>query len=119
MAKRVLVVDDYPAVLLALRVAFRMDGRFEIAESAGTAAEGVEKLDAVDAVLLDLHLPDMDGPQLVRAFRERRPDVPLVLYSAADDTPEVEAVRDMVDAVALKSRVDDVLSALEQVTGDR
>jgi DNA-binding NarL/FixJ family response regulator len=116
-AKRVLVVDDHPAVALALRVAFRVDGQFVVSDSATTAAEGLRKIDAHDAVLLDLHLPDMAGPELVRAFRECRPDIPLVLHTAADDTPEVEAVRRLVDAVAPKSRIDELLEALARVTG--
>jgi DNA-binding NarL/FixJ family response regulator len=115
--KRVLVVDDHPAVALALRLAFRMDGRFEVASSASTAAEAMECAGGHDAVLLDLHLPDMQGPELVRAFRSRQPAVPLILHSAVDDTPDVAAVRDMVDAVVLKSRIDDLLDALARVTG--
>jgi DNA-binding NarL/FixJ family response regulator len=116
-AKRVLVIDDHPAVALALSVAFRLDGRFEISGSATTATDGLEQLEGVDAVLLDLHLPDLAGPTLVRAFRERRPDVPLILHSAADDTPDVWAVSGMVDAVVQKSRVPDLLAELARLTG--
>ena len=116
-AKRVLVVDDSPGVALALRVAFRLDGRFEVGGTAATAAEGLQKLHGQDAVLLDLHLPDMRGDELVRAFAERGAGVPLILHSASDDTPEVDAVRGMVDAVVLKSRVDDLLAALASLTG--
>jgi DNA-binding NarL/FixJ family response regulator len=116
-AKRVLVVDDHPAVVLALSVAFRLDGRFTVVGSATTAAQGLELLDGADAVLLDLHLPDLAGPALVRAFRERRPDVPLILHSAADDTPDVWAVSGMVDAVVQKSRVADLLATLARHTG--
>jgi DNA-binding NarL/FixJ family response regulator len=115
-AKRVLVVDDHPAVALALRVAFRADGRFEVAGSAATAAEGLRQLDACDAVLLDLHLPDMAGVELVDAFRRHRHGVPLVLHTAADDMPEIDQVRGLVDAVAPKSRIDDLLDALARVT---
>ena len=43
MSKRVLVVDDHPAVTLAMKVAFRLDGRFELGGSALTAAEGLEQ----------------------------------------------------------------------------
>ena len=97
MAKHVLVVDDHPAVALALRIAFKRDRRFELA-SAATAAEGLERLDDPDVVVLDLHLPDVAGRELVQAFRDRAPGTPLILHSAADDTPEVEAVRPLVDA---------------------
>jgi DNA-binding NarL/FixJ family response regulator len=117
MAKRVLVVDDYPGVALALRVAFKWDGRFEVTDSAVTGAAGLEKIAGHDAVLLDLHLPDMQGPELVRAFRERAPDVPLVLHSAIDDTPEIDEVRDLVDAVTLKSRTEELLAVLARLTG--
>ena len=116
-AKQVLVVDDHPAVPLALRVAFRRDGRFAVADSAATVAEGLQKVAGQDAVLLDLHLPDMIGWDVVAAFRDLGRGVPLILHSAADDTPGVDAVREMVDAVVLKSRVDDVLAALTRLTG--
>ncbi len=116
MGKRVLVVDDNAAVALALKVRFRVDGRFEVAGSAATAAEGLRQLGAHAAVLLDLHLPDMAGPELVRAFREADPVKPLILHSAADETPEIDAVRELVDAVVLKSRTDDLLTALTRLT---
>ncbi len=68
-------------------------------------------------MLLDLDLPDMSGVELVRAFRAAAPDAKLILHSAADDTPEVEAVRPLVDAVAAKSGFLEVLAALERLTG--
>jgi DNA-binding NarL/FixJ family response regulator len=118
VAKQVLVVDDHPGVALALRVSFRLDGRFEVADTAHTAAEGLAKLDGdADVLVLDLHLPDMAGRELVHAFRTRRPDLPVVLHSASGDTPEVEAVRDLVDAVALKSHVDGLIAELARLTG--
>jgi DNA-binding NarL/FixJ family response regulator len=117
VAKRVLVVDDHAGVALALKVAFRVDGRFEVAESAQTAAEGLRKLAGHDAVLLDLHLPDLSGADLVRAFRARDPSVPLILHSAVDDGPEVAAVRASVDAVVLKSELENVIATLVSLTG--
>ena len=118
MPKRVLVVDDHPAVALALKVAFRVDGRFEIAGSARTAADGLELPVAdADAVVLDLHLPDMAGAPLVQAFRTRDPEMPLILHSASDETPEVDDVRHLVDAVVLKSHVDELLAELARLTG--
>jgi DNA-binding NarL/FixJ family response regulator len=116
--KQVLVVDDHPGVALALRVSFRLDGRFEVADSARTAAEGLAKLDGDrDVLVLDLHLPDLAGPDLVRAFRSRRPDLPIVLHSASADAPEVDAVRRLVDAVTLKSDDDGLLAELARLTG--
>ena len=117
MAKHVLVVDDHAAVATAMKVAFRTDGRFAVTATSATAAEALERLDGIDVVLLDLYLPDLGGPELIRALRDRRPQLPIVLHSAADATPAVEAVRPLVDAVALKSDLDGVLAALARVTG--
>jgi two-component system, NarL family, competent response regulator ComA len=117
MAKHVLVVDDHPAVALALRIAFKRDRRFELTGSAATAAEGLERLDGQDVVLLDLHLPDLAGVELVRAFRDRAPDVPLVLHSADDETPEVAQARPLVDAVVQKNSIEDLLAELGRLTG--
>ena len=72
MPKRVLVVDDHPAVALALKVFLRSDGRYEVAHSAKTAAEGLELLGGEDAVLLDLNLPDMSD-QAGAGVPQRRP----------------------------------------------
>jgi DNA-binding NarL/FixJ family response regulator len=117
MAKHVLVVDDHPAVALALRIAFKRDRRFELTGSAATAAEGLARLDGQDVVLLDLHLPDLAGVELVRSFRDRAPDLPLILHSADEDTPEVAEVRPLVDAVVQKSQVQDLLTVLARLTG--
>lgn len=118
MQNGVLVVDDHPAVALALKLHFKRDGRFAVSGSAPTAAEGLRLLacERFAAVLLDLHLPDLEGEALVRAYRDASPGVPLILHSAADDTPEVDAVRPYVDAVTLKSEVGDVLAALQRLT---
>jgi DNA-binding NarL/FixJ family response regulator len=113
----VLVVDDHAAVALALTLFLRADGRFAVTETAATAADALDLLGGQDAVLLDLHLPDMSGPELMRAFREREPGAKLILHSAPDDTPEVEAVRELVDAVAPKTGFTEVLAALERLTG--
>jgi DNA-binding NarL/FixJ family response regulator len=116
MAKHVLVVDDHPAVALALRIAFKRDRRFEVAGTAATAAEGLERLDGQDVVVLDLHLPDLAGRELVQAFRARAPGIPLILHSAADEGPELEAVRPLVNAIVPKAGIDEVLAALSRVT---
>ena len=118
MPKRVLVVDDHPAVALALKVFLRSDGRYEVADSAPTAAEGLRLLGGQDAVPARSQ-PARHERARARAGVPRRasPGAKLILHSAADDTPEVEAVRPLVDAVAAKSGFTEMLAALERLTG--
>ena len=66
---RVLVCDDEPQILRALRVILR-DAGFE----AVPAASGEEALDLAavkppEAAILDLMLPDIDGVELTRRLR--------------------------------------------------
>jgi PAS domain S-box-containing protein len=78
---RILVVDDDPAVL---EVAAELLGRagFEVLSASGGRA-AIERLradpGAVDAVLLDLAMPDLGGEQVFLELREIRPGLPIVL----------------------------------------
>ncbi len=89
-AGRILVCDDEPQILRALRVILRDNG-FEVVP-AGTAQEA---LDAVavrppDAAIVDLILPDGDGVQVCRSIRKWS-DMPILVLSAVGD--EAEKVR--------------------------
>src|ERR1700691_5045623 len=69
LAARVLIVEDEPALLRALRINLRARG-YDVA----TAATGADGLAAArrhppDVVLLDLGLPDIDGGEVIRELR--------------------------------------------------
>ena len=88
--RRVLVCDDEPQILRALRVILR-DAGFEVVATA-TAEEA---LDAVavrppDAAILDLILPDGDGIEVCRSIREWS-EMPILVLSAVGE--EAEKVR--------------------------
>ncbi len=79
--RRVLVVDDEPALARALAINLRAAG-WEVT----TAATGAAALEAAastrpDVVLLDLGLPDMDGTDVVSGLRGWS-SVPIVVLSA-------------------------------------
>ncbi|MGD9734883.1 MAG: response regulator transcription factor [Solirubrobacterales bacterium] len=89
---RVLVCDDEPQILRALRVILR-DAGFE----AVPAASGEEALDLAavkppEAAILDLMLPDLDGVEVTRRLREwsRMPIV--VLSAVGEEDRKVEAL---------------------------
>lgn len=83
MAARVLIVDDDPAVLSALRRALALEG-YDVL----TAQEGQEALDlastaAPDLVVLDIMLPGVDGLALCQGIRAFS-DVPVLMLTARD-----------------------------------
>ena len=89
---RVLVVDDEPQILRALRINLRAR-RYEVA----TAANGTQALDEAaahppDLVILDLGLPDMDGVDVIGGLRGWTAVPIIVLSGRADSTDKVEAL---------------------------
>jgi two-component system KDP operon response regulator KdpE len=99
--RRILVCDDEPQILRALRVVLREAG-FE-AIPAETAEEALDKaaVRPPDAAIIDLVLPDGDGVEVCRRLREWS-DMPILVLSAVGD--EEEKVR------ALEAGADDYVT---------
>jgi two-component system, OmpR family, KDP operon response regulator KdpE len=99
--KRVLVVDDEPQIVRALKVVLREAGFQAVA--AETAAEALD-LAAVrppEAAIVDLVLPDSDGIEVTRTLRQWS-EMPIVVLSAVGD--EDQKVR------ALEAGADDYVT---------
>lgn len=83
MARRVLVVDDEPAIRELLRAYLEADG-FEVTVT-GTGAEALRQASrgaqAPDLILLDVGLPDLDGLDVLRTLR-RTSEVYVILLTA-------------------------------------
>jgi two-component system KDP operon response regulator KdpE len=86
-AAKVLVVDDEPQIVRALRINLSARGYRVV-----TAHDGVSALKAVaesnpDVIVLDLGLPDMDGREVIAGLRGWTA-VPIIVLSARDDSAE-------------------------------
>jgi two-component system KDP operon response regulator KdpE len=82
MAK-VLVIDDDPSLLRALRVGLRAGGHEVVTAANGEQGISATAVSAPDIVILDLGLPDIDGLEVCRRIRQWS-DVPIVVLSATD-----------------------------------
>lgn len=88
----VLLVDDHPLILAALRAviaSFRNDDRVACAESAAQARERLREHPDLDLVLLDLMLGDAHGFDLLTEMRRDHPGVPVVVLSASESKNDV------------------------------
>ena len=93
--KRVLLVDDDEMLRASLAEQFAMDGTYEPVE-AGTYREGHEKgLEALyEFMVLDLSLPDGDGRDLCRSFRDQGVTCPIIILTASDsDTDTIAGLK--------------------------
>ena len=85
---RVLIVDDSRTLAGLLKKAFDAHGyRTETALSGRNAIEAFQKA-PYDLVILDYHLPDMQGDALLKDFRQQRPDTVCIMITT-DPRPDL------------------------------
>lgn len=87
----ILVIEDDRAIQNLLKYALRQEG-YEI-KDVSTAQEGIDYAisAAVDLIILDLGLPDMDGIHVVEAIRRFSESLPIIVVSARSS--EAEKIR--------------------------
>jgi signal transduction histidine kinase/ActR/RegA family two-component response regulator len=83
---RILVIDDDPSVLKALRDVLEIDGHLVIAANGGKAGidefrRARERREHFAVVLTDLGMPHMDGRQVANAIKEASPETPVILLT--------------------------------------
>jgi two-component system NtrC family sensor kinase len=79
---RVLVCDDEETVREICARALRSAGYDMIATASGGEAIAVARLGSFDVALVDVRLPDFDGPEVIARLHERDVDLPCVVMSA-------------------------------------
>lgn len=88
----ILVVDDDPLALKLMCRIVSADGLEPAA--AASAREALQFFDraAADVALLvtDVLMPDMDGRELARTLRARRPDLPVLFVSGYCQTAQID-----------------------------
>jgi CheY-like chemotaxis protein len=100
MVKRILYVDDEVESRITVADYLRYLGHDIVTvESAGDALRAA--LDKrVAAVVLDVNLVGLDGPELLALLRENHPGMPVILYSGM--SPDAEKVKRMLAAGATR-----------------
>jgi two-component system KDP operon response regulator KdpE len=86
-AVRVLVVDDDPQILRALRINLTAHGYHVTVAADGAAALRAAADRHPDVVVLDLGLPDLDGAEVIEGIRGWSP-VPIIVLSARTDSAD-------------------------------
>ncbi len=89
---RVLVVDDEPQILRALRINLKVREYHVDVAATGTEALEIAARHPPDLVILDLGLPDLDGVEVIAGLRGWTKAPIIVLSGRADSTDKVEAL---------------------------
>jgi len=117
---KVLLIDDHPLILQALQSVIQSLGSDTTVVGASSARAGREILKAdadFDLVLLDLHLGDADGFEVLVEFRRTYPSLPVVVVSASDRHSDVIKAIDLgaMGFVPKRASNDSLFEALNMV----
>ncbi|TDB94789.1 response regulator [Micromonospora fluostatini] len=114
---RILVVDDEPQILRALRINLRARGYDVNVAATGTAALKAAASHPPDLVVLDLGLPDLDGVDVIRGLRGWTTVPIIVLSGRAGSDDKVNALDAGADDYVTKPfGVDELLARIRAVT---
>jgi two-component system KDP operon response regulator KdpE len=117
---RVLVVDDEPQILRALRITLHAHGYHVLTAPNGTTALRLTAHEHPDVVVLDLGLPDQDGVEVIKSLR-RWTQVPILILSGRlQSGQKVQALDAGADDYVTKPfAVDELLARIRAVTRRR
>ncbi len=114
MAKTVLVVEDNDAIRAYVSAALRDEG-YQVVEAVDGDAIPVAHDRHPDVILLDLHMPQMDGREVSRRLRAhpQTKDIPIVGMSAGERLARVpDELID--DRLAKPFGLDDLFTVVER-----
>jgi DNA-binding NarL/FixJ family response regulator len=118
-ALRVLIADDHPLVLTGVRRALERADSIEVVGEAHTLSQlmGLVERRRPEVVLMDLRMPGVEGTEHIEEVRSRWPDVKVVVLSASEDRPSIDAALNAgASAFVVKSVMpSDIAAVLRQV----
>jgi len=101
--KTILCIDDDDSMLGYQRALLERRGFAVLTAASGQQGVQIALACAVAAVIVDYHMPDMNGHEVATEIKLRRPQVPIVMVSSDDEIAEY--VLKIVDAFVPKNEV--------------
>ena len=112
---KVLYVDDEPDIREVAVMALELDATLDV-RSAASGREALQVLDegfVPDAVMLDVMMPEMDGPAVLAALRARGVEAPVVFITARAQSHETARFLQLGAAGVITKPFDPMTLALE------
>jgi len=100
---KILCVDDQPSGLEGRKMLFEELGYDVLVAESGATALQLFSSQQVDLVLLDYHMPEMNGDVVAERMKAAQPDIPVVMLSGDEDLPD--RILQLADALVSKSEL--------------
>jgi len=90
---RVVVADDHPAIREGLQVLLTSSPGVEVIGQAGTGVEAIRLADQLqpDIIIMDLHMPELDGIAATREIVQASPHIRILVLTMLEDDDSVFA----------------------------
>lgn len=105
---RVLIVDDHPVLREGIAAIVAAEPGLMLVGQAGDGREGVEQFrrHRPDVVLMDLHMPNMNGTDAIRAIRAESPQARIIVLTiSGGDVHALRAFRAGASGYLLKNAI--------------
>ena len=86
MSKSILIIEDEAHIADLLHINLTMEGYLCHSTTRGLTAIEMLKNNKIDLILLDVLLPDSNGVDLCRKIKNSRPDIPILILSALNQS---------------------------------
>ncbi len=109
---RVLIIDDHTLFRSGIKLLLERQAGFAVVGEAGSALDGVKRAKKLkpDVILLDLHMPDIGGLQVIALLREEMPTAQIIMLTVSEDAEDLlEALRAGARGYLLKNIETDFL----------
>ncbi len=120
---KIIIADDHHLVIDGIKAL--LEDQHDL-ETIGEAANGKEVLELLkqqpaDLILMDLHMPEMDGLQATRQIKKSFPDTRVLVLTMSNDMDNItQLIESGASGYVLKNtRKDELLLAIREVTAGR
>lgn len=122
-AIKVLLIDNHPLVLDGLRAVLETYDHIQVVGAAGLALTGLEIAERTrpEVILLDINMPQINGIDAIRLFRERLPETRILMLSMHDSREYISTsvMRGASGYILKDVSTDEIIVAIETVAAGK
>jgi DNA-binding NarL/FixJ family response regulator len=117
---RILIVDDFAPMRKTVRSLLEA---YRTVEVIGEAVDGIDAVQLAsalrpDVIVMDVHMPRLNGVEATRRIKATLPDASVIGFSVQQDHGEDGAMRDAgSSAFVPKDRAEDLPQVIQEITG--